>query len=83
MAIIQAEKKIRADHLADFRSNAPQTVPHAPVPALEVSAADNTSLPLADRAKTEWDASEDVRNEFKLFDTFLAYKQVEEKNKSR
>ena len=82
MAIIQAEKKIRADHLTDFRANAPQPVPHAPVPAVEVAAADNSSLPLADRAKAEWDASESVRNEFKRFDTYLAYRQVEENTKT-
>lgn len=83
MAIIQAEKKIRADHLNDFRANAPLPVPHAPVPAIETAAAENSHLSLGDRAKAEWDASEAVRNEFKRFDTYLAYKQVEEKMKSR
>ncbi|WP_396957733.1 signal peptide peptidase SppA [Nitrosomonas sp.] len=83
MAIIQAEKKLRADHLNDFRANAPQPVPHAPVPAVETAAAENSHLPLEDRAKAEWDASAAVRNEFKQFDTYLAYRRVEEKNKAR
>lgn len=83
MAIIQEEKKIRANHLQDFRTNAPKPVPHAATPAVDNGEAPNSSLPLEDRCKAEWESSESIRNEFKTFGAFLSYKKVEEKNKSR
>jgi hypothetical protein len=83
MAIIQEEEKIRANHLQDFRTNAPKPVPHAATPAVDNGEAPNSSLPLEDRCKAEWESSESIRNEFKTFGAFLSYKKVEEKNKSR
>lgn len=75
LAIIGAEKKIRADHLHDFRANAPTPVPHAPVPVVEtVPAADDKSKPLEERAKAQWDADANLRAEFGgQYESYFAY----------
>ncbi len=80
LAIVGAEKKLRADHLSDFTANAPAPVPHAPVPTVETDAG-TENLPLEDKAKAEWEASAELRKEFASFNTFLTFKKVEEGNK--
>lgn len=78
MAIIQEEKKIRANHLQDFRANAPQPVPHAPTPAIENHAVEDPSLPLEERAKAKWDKDEGLRAEFGgKFETYLAFERAQ------
>lgn len=82
MAIVREEKKLRANHLHDFRANAPQPVPHAPTPAVETGAADDASLPLEERAKAKWEADANLRAEFNnQFDNYLAYQKAQESGK--
>lgn len=81
LAIVGAEKKLRADHLSDFTANAPAPVPHAPVPTVETEAA-TENLPLEDKAKAEWDASEALQAEFGTFGAFLAFRKVEKSSQT-
>lgn len=79
MAIVKEEKKIRANHLQDFKAHAPQPVPHAPTPAVDDTLGEDASLPLDERAKARWNANEAIRREFKSFSTYLAFMKLEEK----
>lgn len=84
LAIVGAEKTLRANHLSDFTLNAPNPVPHAPVPAVEALAeAEDKSLPIDDRAKATWDSSKEIRTEFGQFATYLAYAKAEESGNVR
>lgn len=82
MAIIQAEKKVRADRLQAFQSNAPQPVPHAPAPAVETNVADDKSKPIEGRAKAKWDADANLQAEFgNNYNAYLAYARAEDGGK--
>lgn len=80
MAIIEAEKTLRTNHLTAFQDNAPQTVPLAAVPAIESADAENSNLPLEDRAKASWDSNPEIREEFQTFGAYIAYMQVEQQS---
>lgn len=74
MAVINAEKVSRANHLKDFQSNAPAPVVFAAVEAVEkVVAEDDKSLPVEDRAKAKWDSDAQVRSEFTSLQAFTGF----------
>lgn len=77
LAIVEAEKTIRAKHLKDFSANAPESLPLAAVPAIESPESENSHLPLEDRAKASWDSKPEIREEFKTFGSYLSYMKVE------
>lgn len=76
LAIIAEEKKIRANHLADFKANAPEPLPHAAVNPVE--ATDNSNLPLEERAKIDWDGKESIRKEFGTLAAYTGFLKVEQ-----
>lgn len=76
LAIIAEEKKIRANHLADFKANAPAPLPHAAVNPVE--ATDNSNLPLEERAKIDWDGKESIRKEFGTLAAYTGFLKVEQ-----
>ena len=78
LAIVGAEKKIRANHLQDFTANAPDPLPLAPVQPLDSLSIESTNLSLEDSAKAEWDNKKEIRDEFKTFGAFLGFKKVEQ-----
>lgn len=71
MAIVQAEKKVRAAELQRLQADAIQPAPHATAPDSGDDAGKN--LPLDVRAKAEWDKSPQLREEFGGDDNFNAY----------
>lgn len=81
LAIVGAEKKLRAGHLSDFTENAPAPVPHGAVPTLETETG-TESLSLEDKTKAEWDASSSIRAEFGTFGAYQAFKKVEQVSQS-
>ena len=80
LAIVGAEKKLRADNLSQFRSEAPNPVPAAPVPAVETAAEDDLSLPLEERTKAKWNSDPKIRKEFISYDIYHAFMKSESGN---
>jgi len=81
LAIVAAEKTVRANHLQDFAANAPKVIPFAAVPSVE-STAEDKSLPVEDRAKTQWEADANLRSEFGGdFAGYLAFSKAEEQGR--
>lgn len=77
MAIVQAEQKLRANHLESVRANAPQVVPLAAVPAIEKDdSVIDKSKPVDQWAKQAWDADEKIRAEFGDFESYLAFEKA-------
>lgn len=77
MAIVQAEQKLRANHLESVRANAPQVVPLAAVPAIEKDdSVIDKSKPVDQWAQKAWDADEKIRAEFGDFESYLAFEKA-------
>lgn len=82
-AIITAEKSLQATRAAAFVDNAPAVIAAAPVTGFEVSAEDDKSLPIEDRAKAKWDANPSLQKDYTSFKGFLAVMKKEEAGKVR
>ena len=77
MAIVQAEQKLRANHLESVRANAPQVVPLAAVPTIEKDdSVIDKSKPVDQWAQKAWDADEKIRAEFGNFESYLAFEKA-------
>lgn len=77
MAIVQAEQKLRANHLESVRANAPQVVPLAAVPAIEKDeAVIDKAKPVDQWAQKAWDSDEKIRAEFGDFESYLAFEKA-------
>lgn len=77
MAIVQAEQKLRANHLESVRANAPQVVPLAAVPAVEKDdSVIDKSKPVEQWAQKAWDSDEKIRAEFGDFESYLAFEKA-------
>lgn len=72
-AIIAAEKSLQANRAVAFVDNAPAVIAAAPITGFEVSAVDDKSLPVEERAKAKWDADANIRGEFGKFETYLGF----------
>lgn len=83
MAIIAEQKKQQASHAKAFVDNAPAVIAAAPVTGFEVSAEDDKSLPIEDRAKAKWDANPSLQKDYTSFKGFLAVMKKEESGKVR
>lgn len=70
--ILSAERATCAARAKDIGKGAPAPVPHAAAPN-DKPAADDTSLPIDERAQAQWDADEKIRAEFGTFATYLAF----------
>lgn len=83
VAVLGAEKKLRATALADRRSDAAEAAPYAVAPGQNVqAAADAQATPdTEEKAKSSWEASAELQGEFKAFSTYWAFCQSQ--NKSR
>ncbi|MBL4835745.1 MAG: S49 family peptidase [Pseudomonas sp.] len=78
--VIGAEKKVRGDALANIRSEAPKAVQHAPTPPdPKAKVEEDPDAPLEERAKAAWDADKELRAEFGKFETYMAYRNAEER----
>ena len=77
VAIVAAEKKLRADHLTAVRASAPQVVPLAAVPAIEKETpAVDKSLSIEEWTKQAWDSDSGIRAEFGDYSRYLAYEKA-------
>lgn len=70
--VLAAEREVCTGRAKDIAKDAPPPVPHAAAPD-DQHAAEDTSLPIEERAKAKWDADEKLRTEFGAFSTYLAY----------
>lgn len=76
VAIINAEKEIRASNLQAFSDNAPEPVPHAPVIGVDSGSIDLSKATIEERTKAEWDKSEKLQAEFGgNYSAYLAYEK--------
>lgn len=74
--ILAAEKNLQVKAAADLAASGPKPAPFAAAPAdktAEQLAAENDGKPIEERARTQWDASANLRGEFGKFETYLAY----------
>lgn len=83
VAVLNAEKKLRTDALADRRADAPAPAPHAAAPQDSPVADVDASLPLEDRCKAQWDKDANLRAEFGTLEGFTAYTRGVEKGRVR
>lgn len=84
MAVNAAERTLRTTALSQLRVDAPApaAAPAAPAdPAAQ--AGEDTTLPLAERAKAKWDADANLRSEFTSFDAYLGYARAAASGKIR
>lgn len=81
LRIVKAENKARAEKLTDLRGDAPAPVPAVAVDGILPTAAESISAdsPIDERAKAKWDASAEIRAEFGVFESFLAWAKADEK----
>jgi signal peptide peptidase SppA len=81
VAILGAEKKLRATALADRRADAPAVATFAAAPAgVAQPAADANAIPeTEEKAKATWSASAELQGEFKAFSTYWAFCQSQNK----
>jgi signal peptide peptidase SppA len=73
VAVLGAEKKLRATALSDRRADAPDPAPHAAAPAGSSQEAADTSLSVEERCKASWDKDANVRAEFGTLASYTAY----------
>jgi signal peptide peptidase SppA len=84
--IVKAENEKREKKLGDIRAGAPPALPQPPVDGVlpgKGEEAVDTTLPVEERAKKEWDTKVDIRKEFSSFESFLAFKRNEEAGRIR
>ena len=82
--ILAAEKQTGARQLAQAQADEADTPKaEAGIETGVAQSGEDESVPIEDRAKAKWDASADIRSEFKDFSTYLAFRQVEEANKTK
>lgn len=82
VAVLGAEKKLRATALSDRRADAPDAAPHAAAPVTAESVAGEPKT--EDQAKSKWEASDEIRAEFaNSFSTYWAACQVHNKTSAR
>lgn len=75
LAIVAAEQQIRANAAESFKKEAPAVVP--PVNSDVPETLEDKNAPVETRAKLAWDKSPDVREEFRTFSAYLAYRKAE------
>lgn len=75
LAIVAAEQQIRANAAESFKREAPPVVP--PVNNDTPEEVENKNAPIEDRAKLAWDKSPEVREEFRTFSAYLAFRKAE------
>jgi len=74
----QAEKKLRSEELTKLRNDAISPVPHAapPIPGADGGDSALDSLPIEQRAQTEWDRNPSLRHEFgDNYGAYLAFQK--------
>ena len=79
--VLAAERNKLGKRAEALQADAPPPVAFAAAPAEE--AAEDTSLPLEERAKAKWDASADLRKEFGSFGAYTAYLKNHEAGRAR
>ena len=84
--ILQAEKTLRENVLANLAADASQPAAHAPAPELGATEAkkEDNDLPVEDRAKAAWDKDGKLRKEFMDdFGNYLAFVKADEAGRVR
>jgi ATP-dependent protease ClpP protease subunit len=71
-AILKIERENKEAALAAIEKGSPAPVPSAPAQESHASE-DDSSKPIEERAKSKWDTSKEIRDEFKTYEVFLAY----------
>ncbi|MCK9570075.1 signal peptide peptidase SppA [Candidatus Pacearchaeota archaeon] len=82
-AVIAAENRVRAAEKTKLDQDAikPAAAAAAPSAAAEAaaaSAAEDTTIPVEERAKSQWDKDAKIRAEFRTLETYTAFKKAEE-----
>lgn len=81
-ALVLAAERGKLSNMANaLQSDAPAPLAFVPTPVAE--AAEDKSLPVEDRAKSQWDASADIRKEFSTVASFTAYLKNTEAGRAR
>jgi hypothetical protein len=76
LAIVAAEKTLRATTLANIQNNAAPIIPQVDGDNLAAVSGEVKGT-VEEMAKAAWDKSEDVRDEFRSFGAFLAFRKAE------
>ena len=75
--ILAAEKKMRQTTAGQLDTDAPPPVTNPPAPEVEgTKTQEDTSRPIEERAKEEWDKDAKLRSEFTGFESYLGYRKA-------
>lgn len=86
LAVLDAEKQMRARAAVALAKDAPKPAAPAATPAFEAAAKDpmaDASKPIEERCKAKWDSDPQVRAEFTSLATFTAMSKAEESGNVR
>ena len=76
MAIVAAEKTLRGTAMANLQQGASPVIP--PINGEDLAAAGKKETgTVEEMAKAAWDKSEDIRDEFRSFGAYLAFRKAE------
>jgi hypothetical protein len=86
LAVLNAERSLRANAASELAADAPKPVAHAAAPAVVPNAAAQAqaeaqaeaALPVEERCKTRWDRDATVRSEFGNLAGYVAFTRAEE-----
>ncbi len=81
--IEEAEKTFKLRKLAQVQAEAPASAGGSVETAPEAAAALEAGFPLEDRCKKEWERNPSLREEFGKLETYIAFKESQEKGLSR
>lgn len=83
-AVLAAERSARQAQATALANDAPTPAPASAAPANEGKpAGDDKSVPIEQRAKNEWEANAQLRNEFPSFEAYAALRKAEDSGRVR
>jgi len=82
LAIVAAEKTLRATTLTNIQQNAAPIIPPVDGENLTATGKKETGT-IEEMAQAAWDKSEDVRDEFRSFGAYLAFRKAEKEGRVR
>jgi hypothetical protein len=79
VAILQAEKKVRAQVVENLAADSPAPVAHVVTPEVVAPAKEDESLSIDERAKATWDKDSALRSEYGGdYDAYLSFRKAED-----
>lgn len=83
-AVLAAERSARQAQATALANDAPKPAPASAAPANEGKLdGDDKSVPIEQRAKNEWEANAQLRNEFPSFEAYAALRKAEDSGRVR